>query len=69
MQTDVKYLGLHLDQCLTWHTHIKVKCQYLNLKLRSMYWLLGHRSKLSVENKLLLYKCVLKPVGTYGVQL
>jgi len=34
-----------------------------------MYWLLGHRSKLSLENKLLLYKCVLKPVWTYGTQL
>jgi len=69
MQTDVKYLGLHLDQCLTWRTHIKAKCQYLNLKPRSMYWLLGHRSKLSHENKLLLYKCVLKPVWTNGIQL
>jgi hypothetical protein len=34
-----------------------------------MYWLLGRRSKLSLENKLLLYKCVLKPVWTYGIQL
>jgi hypothetical protein len=34
-----------------------------------MYWLLGRRSKLSHENKLLLYKCVLKPVWTYGIQL
>jgi hypothetical protein len=34
-----------------------------------MYWLLGRRSKLSLENKLLLYKYVLKPVWTYGIQL
>jgi len=34
-----------------------------------MYWLLGRRSKLSLENKLRLYKCVLKPVWTYGIQL
>jgi len=64
MQTDVKYLGLHLDQRLNWRTYIKAKRQHLNLKLRGMYWLLGRRSKLSNENKLLLYKCVLKPMWT-----
>jgi hypothetical protein len=69
MQTDAKYLGLHLDQRLTWRTHIKTKRLYLNLKLRSMYWLLGHKSKFSLENKLLLYKCVIKPVWMYGIQL
>jgi len=69
MQTEVKYLGLHLDQRLTWTTHIKTKLLHLNLKLRSMYWLLGRKSKLSLANKLLLYECVLKPVWTYGIQL
>jgi hypothetical protein len=34
-----------------------------------MYWLLGRRSKLSLENKLLLYKCEFKPVWTYGIKL
>jgi len=69
MQPDVKYLGFHLDQRLTWCTHIKMKRHHLNLKLRGMYWLLGRISKLPLENKLLLYKCVLKPVWTYGIQL
>jgi hypothetical protein len=34
-----------------------------------MFWLLGPTSKLSVENKLLLYKCIIKPIWTYGIQL
>jgi len=34
-----------------------------------MYWLLGSKSQLSIENKLLLYKAILKPIWTYGVQL
>lgn len=34
-----------------------------------MYWLLGSHSQLSLENKVLLYKTVLKPVWTYGIQL
>jgi len=34
-----------------------------------MSWLLGRRSQLSLSNKLLLYKCILKSVWTYGIQL
>jgi hypothetical protein len=56
------YLGLHLDNKLTWQKHVKTKRQQLNLRLREMLWLLGLKSKLSVENKLLLYKCIIKPI-------
>jgi hypothetical protein len=69
MRTNVKHLGLHLHQRLAWGKHIKTKRRHLNLKLRSMYWLLGRKSQLSLANKLLLYKCVLKPVWTYGIHL
>jgi hypothetical protein len=34
-----------------------------------MYWLLGRKSKLSTNNKLLIYKVILKPIWTYGIQL
>jgi hypothetical protein len=34
-----------------------------------MYWLLGHKSKLSINNKLLIYKAILKPIWIYGIQL
>jgi hypothetical protein len=34
-----------------------------------MYWLLGHKSKLSTSNKFLIYKTILKLIWTYGLQL
>jgi hypothetical protein len=34
-----------------------------------MYWLLGRKSKISINNKLLIYKAILKLIWTYGIQL
>jgi hypothetical protein len=66
---EVKYLGIHLDRRLTWKKHIFTKRKQLGIKLSSMNWLIGRKSKLSTENKLLLYKAILKPIWTYGIQL
>jgi hypothetical protein len=62
IKMEVKYLCLHLDQKLTWRAHIKAKRLQLELKLKTMYWLMNKKSKLSVENKLTIYKAKLKPV-------
>ena len=66
---DAKYLGIYLDRRLTWKSHIFTKRKALGIKLRSLYPLLGPKSKLSLSNKILLYKAILKPIWTYGLQL
>jgi hypothetical protein len=68
-QKEVKYLGMHPDRRLTWKKHLFMKRKPLGIKLRSLYWMIGRNSKLSLNNKLLLYKAILKPVWTYGIQL
>jgi hypothetical protein len=37
--------------------------------LGEIYWLLRRKLKLSTSNKLLIYKTILKPFWTYGIQL
>lgn len=65
----VKYLGMHLDRRLTWRNHIEAKRDQLNTRFRELYWLVGRNTKLSLDNKLLIYKTILKPIWTYGIQL
>jgi hypothetical protein len=66
---EVKYLGLHLDRRLTRHKHIFAKRKHLGITLTKLYWLLSRKSRLSMSNKLLLYKVILKPIWTYSIQL
>jgi hypothetical protein len=49
--------------------HIKKKGDELIIKFRKMYWLLGRNSELSVHKKSTLYKQVIRPGWSYGIQL
>jgi hypothetical protein len=49
--------------------HVKKKREKLDLRYKKMYWLIGRNSSLSLHNKLLIYKQILKPVWTYGIEL
>ena len=43
--------------------------KHLALKARELYWIIGKHSPLSLTNKVLIYKAILKPAWTYGIEL
>ena len=61
--------NLHFDRKLTWKEHIITERKQLDHKTREIKWLSGKNSPLSVENKLLIYKTIIKPIWTYGIVL
>ena len=65
----VKYLRLHFDRKLKWKEHITKKRKQTDLKAKEINWLIGRNPNLSLENKLLVYKAVMKPIWTYGIDL
>jgi predicted GIY-YIG superfamily endonuclease len=62
-----KYFGMTLDAKLRWKEHTKKKIEKLNIKYRKVKWLLRRTSQLSIQNKILVYNQVIKPVWTYGI--
>jgi hypothetical protein len=65
----IKYLGLHLDNKLNWEAHIAKKRKPMDLRFKDLWWLFGRKSHLSVNNKLLLYKSIIAPIWTFGLEL
>ena len=64
-----KYLGLYLDRKLNWKHHIFTKRKALGLQLSKLLFLLKRKSPLTIENKLLIYTNIIKPMWSYGLQL
>jgi hypothetical protein len=69
VEVEAKIFDPHLEQRLTWKSHIQAKRKKLDIKFRQMHWLLRRTSTLYLNNKLLLYKAILKLIWSNGVQL
>jgi hypothetical protein len=38
-------------------------------KSKGLYWVIGRKSPASLESKVLLYKTIIKPIWTYGIEI
>lgn len=55
-----------LNVKIKYKKHVKKK---LDIKFRQMFWFLGYNSKMSIQNKLLIYNHFLKTTCTYDIQI
>ena len=58
-----------MDSKLNYRQHLKAKCTQIHLKLRELSFLIGKSSKLSIFNKLLLCKLIIKPIWSHGIDI
>jgi hypothetical protein len=63
-----KYLGIYLDNHLICKEHIKKRKQIV-LEIKDMYWINERNSKLSLENKILLYETIIKSFWAYEAEI
>lgn len=61
-----KYLGVILDSKLIWRLQIEDTVRKSKAAKASLSYLLFRSSRLTIKNKLLLYKSFIRPVMTYG---
>ncbi|GBN95689.1 RNA-directed DNA polymerase from mobile element jockey [Araneus ventricosus] len=66
---EVKYLGLILDSKLTFHSQIKYNTDKFWAKVHVIIPLIGRKSPLSLNNKVLLLNQILRPILTYASQI
>ena len=65
----VKYLGVYLDQRLTWSYHINYRLNLGYTRLRQLYPLINRNSTMKVQCSLLLYKSLIRPLIMYACQV
>ncbi|KAG6451484.1 hypothetical protein O3G_MSEX007165 [Manduca sexta] len=62
----VKYLGVLLDQKLTFVPHVNAVRARAALAMSQLHWLINKNSKLSTRNKIRIFTSCIRPIMTYA---
>lgn len=62
----IKYLGVIIPKNLTFKSHFEYSISKIEKSTKILYPLIGRKSKLNVESKVLLYKTIFRPVLSYA---
>lgn len=65
-QTSAKYLGVILDETLSYKQHVETLLDKHNKRIHTTYALINRNSQLSLKNKMLIYKTIIRPLLTYA---
>jgi hypothetical protein len=65
----VKYLGVTLDTRLNFKENVKQKLNKANNAIRMIYPLIKRNSKLNANNKIIIYKTLIRPIITYAAPI
>lgn len=63
---EVRYLGVVHDKKLKYDKHVNNIIEKVDRSTKALYSLLNRRSKLSIKNKSLVVKCIIRPMLTYA---
>ncbi|GBM60288.1 putative RNA-directed DNA polymerase from transposon X-element [Araneus ventricosus] len=63
---ETKYLGVILDAKLNWKSHINYVRQKFRDNCRKLFLLIARNSDMNLENKVLIYTAILRPVLIYA---
>lgn len=65
--SQVRYLGLMFDKGLTWKSNTLFFTRKANTQMAILFPLFNRNSLLSTPNKVLLYKCIIRAILTFGI--
>jgi hypothetical protein len=65
--SEIKYLGVILDSKLTFTKHVNKLTTKGKIAVCNLFPFFSRNSKLSIDNKLLIYKTIVRPLITYAI--
>lgn len=67
--SSIKYLGVYLDNKITFNDHTTHVLMKTNLAVRTLYSMLNRKSRLNRDSKILLFKVAIRPIMTYATPI